>query len=105
MFWRPFMAIVLATGTHSARAGTGSVNEAVFGARCRRSHGRRSPAVLHSRREGVDFLPYDKTIRIWDVQSGEMLRVSPPIGPNREGSLYAAALSPTATRWPWAGSV
>lgn len=38
---------------------------------------------------------FDKTIRIWDVQSGEMLRVlRPPIGPNRYGAIYAAALSP-----------
>ena len=37
----------------------------------------------------------DKTIRFWDVASGEPIRVlRPPIGPGREGMLYAAALSP-----------
>ena len=37
----------------------------------------------------------DKTIRFWDVASGEPIRVlRPPIGPGREGKLFAAALSP-----------
>ena len=37
----------------------------------------------------------DKTIRFWDVKTGETLRVlHPPIGPGPEGQLYAAALSP-----------
>lgn len=37
----------------------------------------------------------DKTIRFWDVATGEPLRtLRPPIGPGPEGMLYAAALSP-----------
>jgi len=37
----------------------------------------------------------DKTIRLWGVESGQLLKVfRPPIGPGPEGSLYAAALSP-----------
>jgi WD40 repeat protein len=37
----------------------------------------------------------DKTIRIWDVQSGEPVRVlRPPIGRGPEGELFAAALAP-----------
>src|SRR5207247_228747 len=35
----------------------------------------------------------DKTIRVWDVDSGSCVRViRPPIGPELEGSLYAMAL-------------
>jgi WD40 repeat protein len=37
----------------------------------------------------------DKTIRIWDLQTGEPLRVlHPPIGPGTHGCLLSAALSP-----------
>jgi WD40 repeat protein len=37
----------------------------------------------------------DKTIRFWDVASGEPIRViRPPIEPGNRGMLYAAALSP-----------
>jgi WD40 repeat protein len=38
---------------------------------------------------------HDKTIRFWDVASGEPIRVvRPPIGTGNQGRLYAAALSP-----------
>ncbi len=38
---------------------------------------------------------HDKTVRTWDVATGEPLRVlRPPIGPGRAGQLFAAALSP-----------
>jgi WD40 repeat protein len=37
----------------------------------------------------------DKTIRVWDVKSGEPVRVlRPPIGRGQQGMLYAAALAP-----------
>jgi hypothetical protein len=37
----------------------------------------------------------DKTIRFWDVATGESLRtLRPPAGPGPEGMLYAAALAP-----------
>src|SRR4051812_24086343 len=37
----------------------------------------------------------DKTIRVWDVHSGEPVRVlRPPIGKGPAGMLYAAALAP-----------
>jgi WD40 repeat protein len=41
----------------------------------------------------------DKTIRIWDVTTGETLSIlRTPVGPGDEGDLYAAALSPDGTR-------
>jgi WD40 repeat protein len=37
----------------------------------------------------------DKTIRVWDVQSGSMLRVlRPPVGRGREGVIYGSDLCP-----------
>lgn len=41
----------------------------------------------------------DKTVRVWDVASGETLRTYRlPIGPGDEGALHAAALSPDGKR-------
>src|SRR5947209_4819885 len=38
---------------------------------------------------------WDKTIRVWDVGTGDALRVlRPPIGRGLEGMFFAAALSP-----------
>jgi WD40 repeat protein len=37
----------------------------------------------------------DKTVRVWDVATGETLSVfHPPVGPGREGTLNAVAISP-----------
>src|SRR5205807_100973 len=37
----------------------------------------------------------DKTVRVWDVASGDVVRtIHLPAGPGDEGSLYAGALSP-----------
>jgi WD40 repeat protein len=47
--------------------------------------------------DGIQLISvsHDKTIRIWDVNGGQTLRVlRPPIGPGPEGLLAAAALTP-----------
>lgn len=54
------------------------------------------------RRIGVDrenrylvTASHDKTVRVWELSSGKLLRVlRPPIGNGDEGKLYAVALSP-----------
>ena len=49
----------------------------------------------------------DKTARVWDVASGQLLQVlRPPIGPGHEGKLYSVALSPdggTVATAGWTG--
>jgi len=38
---------------------------------------------------------YDKTIKVWDLQSGRLLKtLRPPIGSGDEGKIYAVAISP-----------
>lgn len=55
-------------------------------------------ALFRNRGRELVSVSKDKTIRVWSAESGEMLRVlRPPIGPAREGVLYAAALSPDGT--------
>src|ERR1043165_1330198 len=37
----------------------------------------------------------DKTVRVWDLATGELLRVlRPPIGEGNEGKIYAVAIMP-----------
>ena len=53
---------------------------------------------------------YDKTVRLWSLESGAQIAVlRPPIGDREEGEIYAVALSPDggrvyaagATGWQW----
>ena len=47
---------------------------------------------------------HDKTSRIWDIASGQLLRtLRPPIGPDNEGKIFAVAISPDATTVACAG--
>lgn len=51
-------------------------------------------AVDRAGRYGVSA-SYDKTARVWDLQTGQLLQtLRVPVGPNHEGRLYAAAISP-----------
>lgn len=46
----------------------------------------------------------DKTLRVWELATGRLLRVlRPPIGPGNEGKMYAAAISPDGTLVAGAG--
>ncbi len=46
----------------------------------------------------------DKTLRVWEMATGRLLRVlRPPIGQGNEGKMYAAAISPDGTTVAGAG--
>ncbi len=46
----------------------------------------------------------DKTVRVWDLPSGQLLKIlRPPIGPDREGKIFAVAISPDGATIACAG--
>ena len=46
----------------------------------------------------------DKTVRVWDLLSGELQKtLRPPIGPDREGKIFAVAISPDGATVACAG--
>ncbi len=46
----------------------------------------------------------DKTVRVWDLHSGQLVRtLRPPIGPDQEGRIFAVAISPDAKTIACAG--
>jgi len=96
MSWRAFVAILIAVGT---LFGSADAQEAPTEPMLALDAGGHTNIVdqLCFTPDGKELISvsWDKTIRLWDVRTGELLRVlRPPIGPNRGGALYAAALSP-----------
>lgn len=61
--------------------------------------GRIDKLLLSAYGDQLISVSHDKTIRFWDVQTGEPLRVlRPAIGDGLEGQLFAAALAPDGSR-------
>ena len=61
--------------------------------------GRIDRLVLSAYGDQLISISHDKTIRFWDVNSGEPLRVlRPAIGDGLEGQLYSVALSPDGSK-------
>src|SRR5688500_7990139 len=60
--------------------------------------GRSWDAVFTPNGKELITVAYDKTVRIWDVASGQSVRtLRPPIGPGNEGRLICTAISPDGT--------
>lgn len=61
--------------------------------------GRIDKLLLSAYGDQLISVSHDKTIRFWDIQTGEPLRVlRPAIGDGLEGQLFAAALAPDGSR-------